>query len=602
MLTFRNPASIDALYKLLIFLYEKFGQTVFDLDNITDVFVYKKFMASYSSTGPEAKNKSYSKEESLNSMKMQAKSYAEIYRLLGWFSSESNSKLTRYKISYIGRLIVESNSPHKLMEQSFLGIISPSEIFCSSNKQCNFKVRIIWCYLYAIKLLNNKATKEELIYICHFIKNQECTDELQSRVKTILALRNQPEHRSNVNKLLKSLSKDDTKDIPSLNTMHNSTRLTLNALSREEFGWCEREYYSFPGQRSDKRVKVYSLSEKGKELIESYNNYIRIDYDYYNNLCSKAKKSLSVVGFVHFLKRAEECSKKLESELEYDLHLDTLHSLGVINSKDQKILFSPLQTLSPDEVLESFNTLHIHKTAVAPKSNFIFLPVTNKTALTSTIYLEYNSNSNINDLVINNDFTMWVKKLLNEGKYESDIIDLIYQKCKDFKKDKFYSLVCDAFNAIGLNCELSRDNQAAIRWDAKILHNGKFIPIEIKSPSEEYTISTKAIRQALENRVVTISREDEAQATSIEVSSYVVGYNLPASRSEINDIIDSAYQQFNIKIALFSLETLILLVLNRLKNINIISNENFCNLKGNVNIKNLILPSLSQETRYIDPF
>ena len=71
---------------------------------------------------------------------------------------------------------------------------------------------------------------------------------------------------------------------------------------------------------------------------------------------------------------------------------------------------------------------------------------------------------------------------------------------------QFYPLVTHLLQLLGFRSELSRPGVNYQRWDACVWLHSQAVPIEIKSPSEEEFLSTKAIRQALENKVVLLSR------------------------------------------------------------------------------------------------
>ena len=84
------------------------------------------------------------------------------------------------------------------------------------------------------------------------------------------------------------------------------------------------------------------------------------------------------------------------------------------------------------------------------------------------------------------------------------------------------------FRVMGLDCQASRPGDNGARWDAIIVDSEESIPIEIKSPTEEQHLSLKAIRQALENKVILLSRE--THPTLPETTSLAVGYSTACPR------------------------------------------------------------------------
>lgn len=123
-----------------------------------------------------------------------------------------------------------------------------------------------------------------------------------------------------------------------------------------------------------------------------------------------------------------------------------------------------------------------------------------------------------------------------------------------------YSEPYYAFRIIGVDCHKSRDGVNGERWDAMIRDSKRSIPIEIKSPTEEMHISVKAIRQALENKIILLSRK--TYITTEECSSYAVGYLAPNARAEVVDLISDIKTTFGYRIAVFDIESLIRVSVN----------------------------------------
>ena len=88
---------------------------------------------------------------------------------------------------------------------------------------------------------------------------------------------------------------------------------------------------------------------------------------------------------------------------------------------------------------------------------------------------------------------------------------------------------------------------------------GTVVPVEIKSPTEERALSTKAIRQALENKVVLLARG--GLETNEDTTTLIVGYQIPNERGEMSSLIDDVFEAFNIRIGVIDLPTLALLAI-----------------------------------------
>ena len=97
------------------------------------------------------------------------------------------------------------------------------------------------------------------------------------------------------------------------------------------------------------------------------------------------------------------------------------------------------------------------------------------------------------------------------------------------------------------------------RWDGWVDLGGIVAPIEIKSPSEEMALSTKAIRQALENKVVLLARG--GLNTSEDTTTLIVGFQIPTERGEMSTLIDDVFHAYQINIGVIDLKMLVLLAI-----------------------------------------
>ena len=113
---------------------------------------------------------------------------------------------------------------------------------------------------------------------------------------------------------------------------------------------------------------------------------------------------------------------------------------------------------------------------------------------------------------------------------------------------------------MGFDCLASRPGDNGARWDAIIVDNERSIPIEIKSPTEEQHLSVKAIRQALENKIILLSRR--THPTTPETTSLSVGYYMPNDRAEVSQLISSIKTTYGFKIGVMDLKSLLSLAVS----------------------------------------
>jgi hypothetical protein len=148
-------------------------------------------------------------------------------------------------------------------------------------------------------------------------------------------------------------------------------------------------------------------------------------------------------------------------------------------------------------------------------------------------------------------------------------------------KDVFYPLVAELFTAAGLICSVSRPGVNYARADAVITHGADHIPIEIKSPDEEQRLSVKAVRQALENKVVFLSR---GPATERKTVTMAVGLELPNDRSDVSMLIENVYETFGISISVTDFVTLVAMALYRVRRGRVVNLE-FLNRRGFIEVQ-----------------
>lgn len=572
IITLRNAGSdIQSMISILSVLHEIFGDNAFNLKDLTEVAASKGLMASNGMIGEEARIRSYNKNMSLDSIPMQFKAYAEIFRLLGWLRSNKDEQRTLYRITYLGKHIAVQSTINKLVELSFLNITLPNGAVI---RDCLNEINLMFCYLKAIKKLGNKATKHELIYICHFLKNEKSETEFNARVEYILTSRKDKNHKKNIENKLELLCHEAIPKPIKLNTLMNSTRITISALKNSNFNWTVLN------------KQTYSLTSNGISLVKDYENYIRPSYKEVSKLNNDTLKALSVVGLIQMFKRSGYETRELEQILKYQLQIATLKQNKFIKDAKQVelIWFSPYQILSPNQLItffgstiESVNDYTFNKNSIDVEKY-----ATDNSRDVHNSYLKFNSvTEHAHNEPIDNGFISKVKEVyLSSGNNTKDTVDEINRYYKFANQEVFYPLVAEAFNQLGFDCIVPRQGQNSLRWDGIIIDGDRSIPIEIKSPGEEEFISVKAIKQALENRIIRCSRYSSVD--NLHISTYVVGYNLPNKRAEVHDLIKCIWNEFGIRIALFSLDTLTELVIRSLENLEVPEKESFFSLIGNV--------------------
>jgi Fe-S-cluster-containing dehydrogenase component len=128
-------------------------------------------------------------------------------------------------------------------------------------------------------------------------------------------------------------------------------------------------------------------------------------------------------------------------------------------------------------------------------------------------------------------------------------------------KADFYPLTGSLLTSIGLYTVVSRAGDTNNRMDAVVVDKTESMPAEIKSPSEVEYINVKAVRQAVENKVVMTARK--MFPTTKDTSTLAIGYSYANDRSDVEELVEDIAKTFGINVGLVSIEVLYILVWNR---------------------------------------
>ena len=181
------------------------------------------------------------------------------------------------------------------------------------------------------------------------------------------------------------------------------------------------------------------------------------------------------------------------------------------------------------------------------------------------------------------EFLNRVKELKDKGLSSSRIVSELFDFYSSATQTTFYPLIATLFKIMGFKCSFSRPGDNGARWDAIIDDEERSIPIEIKSPTEEQHLSIKAIRQALENKIILLSRK--TYETTPEITSLAIGYYMPNERAEVNRLIQDIKNTYGYKIGVIDLETLLSLSISMLVDGKGFDKERLYILEGLVNAR-----------------
>ena len=163
MIRFRNPGTqYHTQIQVLKLLYNNLkNKAFFTLDDMARVIANANLMTAYGYAGSNAIKLSHTEQESLNSAKMNAKMYAEVFRMLGWITPYDTTSSYPLVFTYIGiHVAISSGDCLKLYEQCVLGINTPNQF--SGNMSYTENIRFFKCVLRTLIDLDGIMYKHEL--------------------------------------------------------------------------------------------------------------------------------------------------------------------------------------------------------------------------------------------------------------------------------------------------------------------------------------------------------------------------------------------------------------------------------------------------------
>lgn len=458
-------------------------------------------------------------DESRNSPLQNAKARMQLLRVLGLVSADYGSEI--YAITRLGHLIVSqilSPTPNMaLLRELFLHISSSTEIYehnCSVDFNCYLGYGIIYAFS---KLEYRISTDEMPLLTAYDIRdiNLFIRDALNFR-KLDKPIPSEHPH------FPKTSSMTPLKNVSNLTRSINQILKTCGIIH--------------PKVKRIGKKNYYVCTEEGIAFIE------------------KAVQGFEDLKFVtaHQFRKINNITKQKEVCLA--CYGNILVNGGLEPNSDffddyKKYVFSPFQML-PETNVEWFLGGRLRKHPQSQESKIL--------ALNSQISLH---DIRVKDLFFNQsltpiDLNPLDKELsntfideINNGTTIEDLTSNICELYKPHSKELFYPFVHSLFRLIGLVC-----HGEVGRYDALCEYKGHSIPVEIKSFGETPTYNLKGLRQAVENKIMSY-RDDVSD--DMEYTSFVVGFAHPNADQDVREFLDSAYENFGIRIIASDLRSLV---------------------------------------------
>lgn len=568
MIRFRNPGTQYATHIHIIKqLYSRVGaQDFFTLEDMAIAITQAKLMTAYGYSGDEAIKLSKTEQESMNSTLMNVKMYAELFRMLGWIAPYNENSSYPLVFTYIGlHIALSENDCHGLYEQSVLGINNPTQF--NDNMRYNEQTRFFKCALRTLIDLDGIMYKHEL---CLGPMNIDDEDEnaYQTMLQRIRTLRgNQKRLKDAFAALAASLNMSTT-------SVDNSTRTPVGLM--KNCGWIESVDSKTLYGRSMTCIRI---TPHGRAMYETLRNMYDLRLEEYERFESPVQDALIRLGTYSMLDRAGYDVSEVQEIMQADRRI----CANILDGKE--LLFSPCATLRRNRV-ESALGIRFGVGSTEHHSIDTFQSTADERAALAEVQIwDLNIPEGAATELLTEpediDFLNRVNDLKCGGCSSGEIVSTLFEYYADATQTTFYPLIATLFKVIGFNCSFSRPGDNGARWDAIIDDPARSIPIEIKSPTEEQHLSIKAIRQALENKIVLLSRR--THITTPEVSTLAVGYYMPNERAEVSRLISDIKATYGYKIGVIDLHSLLSLAISVLVDERGFDKEKMYGLEGLMN-------------------
>lgn len=542
MIRFPNPGSdipsfIHIFQTLHTYLSDR---SWFGLDDMSATLTSMNLAASSGHVGEQALALSTRQDRSRDPLYNQSKMYAELFRTLGWMVSDDPDAALKFRFTLLGdHAAVADVDPKAIFEESILGINYPNRILAIKGTEAS---RVFSAILRAAYRSEGHICRDEIILA---VLNRDDVDEeaINAIVETIRNLRGSAARRD------QAIEDMSARIGIQVNTMQNYTRFPLATLTY--CGWFERitTKLFYPDGRP---TPMFKLTPYGRQRAEELEQAVDVRLSQFEAQSALKQQALVRLGFYTMLQRANFDISPAIAQIATDK--ETLR----MEVAERPVFFSPYQTIRPEIADNAMGinleprTEEAQRIAVMPQSQEVQVI----SGQTTTIQLHQLASDEAL-ITTGSAIERRIADLIERGLQDKQIAQQLFADFRTATKEVFYPLIADLFTIIGFCCHASRAGINYERWDAIAVDDAYSIPIEIKSPTEELFISVKAVRQALENKIVLLSRR--SYMTDWNTVTLAVGYNPPNDRAEVSRLISDIKTTFNVRIGVidfFSLLTI----------------------------------------------
>ncbi len=565
MLRFPNPGStIENFVSVYSAAFERLNGRTVNLDDIVAAVVAANLATSSGYIGDEAVVRSTRSDRSRDPLYNQLKMYAELFRTLGWLHPTQQSSLN-FTFTLLGQQVVAAGRDFRsLLEECVLGIVYPSPILAVKG---DFDLRPFAFILRVMVACRGYLSRDEMIIGPLSAVSDRGRGSLDEVTAIIESARESLEATSCAVAAI-SIARNIQ-----INTLQNYTRWPIAVL--RDLGWVEKISVK---SRDGRRYMAFQLTAKGQLLSDRVINSVDLRFDGAEQLAFEERKAIAVVAHFRILERSGFDVARFQKRIS-EAEAKVAHVFKQFGTDGRNLLFSPFQSLSLKDIAAAFpalpQALNIEKKFTPVKEETPSYGRDSRSHLfvhPTMVAAKEGSDGGPHSL------RAVLRQLLKvHGTVECAAEAFAQIHAKDTQAT-FYPLVTHLFQILGFESDYSRAGVNYQRWDAYVKVAGYVLPVEIKSPTEELMLSTKAVRQALENKVILLSRG--GLETRREFSSLVVGNRLPNERGEMSNLIDDVFHAFGLRLGIIDLTTLANLALRALSEGVTVNEEQLSQLMG----------------------
>ncbi len=540
MLRFPNPGSTIANFvAVYTAAFKALNGRVINLDDIVREVVAANLATSSGYVGTEAVSRSTRKDRSRDPLYNQMKMYAELFRTLGWLHPTSTSAL-HFTFTLLGEQLVAAGPSHywPLLRECVLGISYPTRVLTVSS---DAQLRPFAFLLRTMRSTGGYLSRDEMIIGPLSADDDRSASDLSKVVKKVTVAR---KSQAATDAALNALS--TTRSIQ-VNTLQNYTRWPIAIL--RDSGWV-RETRATYGNSANYRA--FALTDDGNAAAVFAEGAIDLRLADIEALDPIARDAVASVAHFKMLERAGYDVDTVRDRVTRAQEVAG-KAIPAISDLARPLLFSPFQSLSIEDTNRAFPT---SPEALAERSTSDAISAGPKGRDDrSHLFVSprfVRASARAHDLM--DSVRDELRGLLERSDSAQIAASTFTEMHSSDSKDTFYPLVTHLFQLLGFRSDYSRAGVNYQRWDACVWVGSHALPVEIKSPTEEAFLATKAVRQALENKIVLLSRG--GLSTTRDLSSLVVGFRLPNERGEMSNLIDNVYSAFGISLGVIDLHSL----------------------------------------------